>query len=103
MSEYIDYVWEQLYGATLILASSTLPLRARVLDAVSSRVERIFHQNHAEKLPLELSQAIDRFEEKTTQYGSYNATIEKMRDQEVEETIEEIIDLFSKACRASRV
>jgi predicted DNA-binding protein len=100
MSEYIGYVWEQLYGATSSLASSPLALRERLLDAVVSRVFKLFHPTKEEKLPPEISQRLDSLEQKLTKHGSIEETIKRMEDREVEEAIEEIIALFSMVARA---
>jgi len=98
--EYIGYAWEQLYGATSSLATSSLPLRDRLLDAVVSRAHRIFPLTSIDKLPPEISERLSSLERELTKHGSFQKSIGMMEDREVEHAIDEIVGLFSMVARA---
>jgi hypothetical protein len=99
MEHDIGYTWEQLFGAVSSLATSSTSLRERLLDAVGSRVHRILNQ--PSKLPHEeIARRIVELEELLTKGGSFQETIDKMTDQEVYDTIDKIVSLFSMVARA---
>ncbi len=99
-THHLDYAWEQLYGATSSLACSTSPLRERLIDAVSSRVHRVFSRGSKDELPPNIAEKLNRFEVKLTKHGSFRETVEKMEDSEVKDAIEEIVSLFNMVARA---
>ena len=100
MSRYICYVWEQLYGATSFLATSPLGPRERLLDAVISRLQEVLHPSPTETIPLDIFEHLCSLEVKLTKGGSFEETIEKMEDREVEKTIDDIVGLLSMVARA---
>ena len=96
-----DYAWEQLYGAVSSLATDDSGLRERLLNAVLSRVQRIFPpETLKDKLPPEIHERLIGLETQLTKYGSYQKTVDKMEDYEVKNAIEEIVGLFSMVARA---
>jgi hypothetical protein len=99
-SQYVGYAWEQLFGAVSSLASSPLPLRERLLDAVVSRAHRIFPSVSTDKLPAEIDERLGNLERALTEHGSFQESIERMEDREVEHAIDEIVGLFSMVARA---
>lgn len=94
----LDYAWEQLYGAVSSLATSSLPLRERLLDAANSRVHRIFY-GPSKRSEGEIARRIQQLEERMTKDGSFQETVDKMTDQEVYATIEEVFSLFNMVAR----
>ena len=99
-NHYVGYAWEQLFGAVSSLATSPLPLRGRLLDAVESRAHRIFPSISTDKLPAEIDEKLSSLERTLTKHGSFQASIEQMDDREVEHAIDEIVGLFSMVARA---
>ena len=100
MTRYIFEVWEQLYNATSFMATSPLGLRERLLVAVTSRLQKIIHPSPTETIPLDIFECLFSLEMKLTKDGSFEETIEKMEDQEVEKTIDDIVGLFNMVARA---
>lgn len=101
-SQYIGYAWEQLFGAVSSLASSTLPLRERLLDAVVSRAHRVFPSTAVGTLPAEINERLRNLEHSLTKHGSFEKSIEQMEDREVEHAIDEIVGLFSMVANTDR-
>jgi len=99
-NQYIGYAWEQLFGAVSSLATSPLPLRERLLDAVGSRAHRIFPSISTDKLPAEINKKLSSLEQALTKHGTFQESIEQMDDLEVERAIDEIVSLFSMVARA---
>lgn len=98
--QYLGYAWEQLFGAVSSLASSDLPLRERLLDAIGSRVHRVFPSTSNDRLPAEIAEQLRKLEYSVTKHQTYKESIEQMEEREVEQAIDEIVSLFSKVARA---
>lgn len=98
--EPLDYIWQQLYGTVSSLATGDFSARDRLLDAVSSRLHRIFLSGKTSDVNTNISERINRLEEILTKHGSFKESIEKMEEQEVKDTIEEIVSLFNKVARS---
>ncbi len=91
-----SYVWEQLFGAVLSLSTSELNIKSRIQNAVESRVCRLFFSEKANaSLPPIVREKLLDLEKKLTQSGSFEQSIDKMDDSEVENIIEEIVSAFS--------
>jgi len=99
-AEPLDYIWQQLFGTVSSLATGDLSARDRLQDAVSSRLHRLFHSDETSNVNANISERINRLEEVLTKHGSFKESVEKMEDQEVRDTIEEIVSLFNKVARA---
>lgn len=97
---YVDYAWEQLYGAVSSLACSDLSLRERLLDAVASRAHRVFPSMSVAELPAEIDERLRILESALTKHGSFEESIKRMEEHEIKNAIEEIVSLFSMVAQA---
>jgi len=93
----IGYVWEQLYGAVSSMIASDSSLHDRLLDAVVSRVNRVFGFQDA--VPEEIGERLETLQVRLTKLGSFEDTIKAMESREVTETIEEIFLIFNNVAR----
>lgn len=97
---YVGYAWEQLYGAVSSLACNDSSLRERLLDAVASRVHRVFPSMSVAELPTEIDERLRILESSLTKHGSFQESIERMDDSKVKWAVEEIVNLFSMVAQA---
>jgi len=102
-SYHYEYTWEQLYYAVSALACSELSLKERLSNAISSRIYRLFAEDIRAKLPQEIAERITRLEVQLTKEETYQKTIEKMEDEEIQNIIKELVRLFSITARGFTV
>lgn len=101
-SSTIGFAHWQLYWAVVALATSELSRRDRLVEAVASRVNRIFPLlDHPGDLPPDIWQRTAALHERLTAGGSYRATVDAMADAEVELTIRQLIELRGMLARVS--
>ena len=67
---------------------------------VVSRLQEVLHPSPTETIPLDIFEHLCSLEVKLTKGGSFEETIEKMEDREVEKTIDDIVGLLSMVARA---
>ena len=96
-----DTAWELLHGAVLELATSNKPPRVRLVDAVAHHLSGIDPAKHIgdQETRVWYGRLMQRLGATSSRSRPFSAAIAELSDEQVDETLIEIISLYDEITR----